>query len=198
MNDSQKEQLQIWQLKEFNFSDGDISRLICKGWSPGKILDKVNELLDAGLTTYNYAAETFREAYSELFDDSAGQDEDSENSETTQARRAKKASEFGESKKHFLWYPYLPIGEFTVLMADGGTGKGILTCGIAAAITRGSKLPGDDSPRKPGTVLFISAEDDGEDFRDRLQKSGADLDRCMILDRSDSVGMSIAGGYEES
>lgn len=57
MNDSQKEQLQIWQLKEFNFSDGDISRLICKGWSPGKILDKVNELLDAGLTTYNYAAE---------------------------------------------------------------------------------------------------------------------------------------------
>ena len=52
-----------------------------------------------------------------------------------------------------LWYPYLPLGEFTVLMADGGTGKGILCCGIAAAITRGKKLPGDENQRSPGTVL---------------------------------------------
>lgn len=198
MNDPQKEQQQLWQLKEFNFSENDIARIIKhKGWSPGKILSAVNRLLDAGATNKKYAAETFRDTYPELFDDAEDQFAEPDLSDTPQPRHARKASEFGESKKHFLWYPYLPSGEFTVLMADGGTGKGILTCGIAAAITRGKKLPGEDSPRRPGTVLFISAEDDGEDFRDRLQKSGADLDRCMILDRSDSVGMSIAEDYEE-
>lgn len=161
-------------------------------WSPGIFIAKVNEMLSSGFASEAYLLENLREFYPELFGDDLP-----EQSQPLCARTAKKASQFGDSKKRFLWYPYLPIGEFTVLMADGGSGKGILCCGIAAAVSKGLPLPGDDAPRDPGTVLFISAEDDGEDFKDRLQKSGADLDRCEILDRSDSVGMSIAERYDE-
>ena len=52
-------------------------------------------------------------------------------------RKAKAASEFGEDNTKFLWYPYIPIGDYTVMMADGGTGKTILCCGIIASISSG-------------------------------------------------------------
>ena len=56
---------------------------------------------------------------------------------------ARSAYEFGEDKTEFVWYPYIPVGDYSVLMADGGTGKTILCCGIAAAISKGEALPGD-------------------------------------------------------
>ena len=46
---------------------------------------------------------------------------------------ARSADEFGEDKTEFVWYPFVPVGDYTVLMADGGTGKTILSCGIAPA-----------------------------------------------------------------
>ena len=39
---------------------------------------------------------------------------------------ARSADEFGEDKTEFVWFPYIPVGDYTVLMADGGTGKTIL------------------------------------------------------------------------
>ena len=32
------------------------------------------------------------------------------------ARKPKPASAFGDERTRFLWYPYLPIGDYTVLM----------------------------------------------------------------------------------
>lgn len=181
---------QLQYLGNLGFNSSDISSIVkTHGWTPGRIIKALNELFESGLVSEAHALEGFREAYPELFGEAQ--------TEEAQPRKAKKASEFGESTKRFLWYPYLPIGEYTVMMADGGTGKGVLCCGIAAAVSAGRMLPGDEEPRKPGTVLIISAEDDGADFKDRLRKSGADLDRCQILDRSDSVGMSIADQYDE-
>ena len=46
----------------------------------------------------------------------------------TKGRKAKAASSFGEDNTSFLWFPYLPIGDYTVMMADGGTGKTVLCC----------------------------------------------------------------------
>jgi len=185
MND---EVMQLQYLGNLGFSSSDISTIVQNdGWSPGRIIKALNKLFNSGLVSEAHALEGFREAYPELFGEA----------QNAQYRKAKKASEFGESTKRFLWYPYLPIGEYTVMMADGGTGKGVLCCGIAAAVSAGKMLPGDEEPRKPGTVLIISAEDDGADFKDRLRKSGADLERCQIIDRSDSVGMSIADQYDE-
>lgn len=112
-------------------------------------------------------------------------------------RVAKPASVFGEDNTKFLWYPYLPIGDYSVMMADGGTGKTILCCGIAAAVSTGNSLPGEVFQGEGKRVLIISAEDSGEILRKRLARSGADLDKVMILDCSDSLGMSFSDAYDE-
>ena len=112
-------------------------------------------------------------------------------------REARKASEYGEDKTSFLWFPYLPRGDFSVLMADGGTGKTIFCCGIAAAITSGKPLPGEHFKTEPQNVLFISAEDRGEMLKKRLQLSGADLERCYLLDCISSEGLNIDNGFDE-
>ena len=107
-------------------------------------------------------------------------------------RQPKKASAFGDERTKFLWRPYLPIGDYTVLMADGGTGKTILCCGIAADVSRGRKLPDDHfNDAEPGNVLIISAEDSGEQLKARLKGADADLDKVFILDRTDSEGLTF-------
>ena len=115
----------------------------------------------------------------------------------TKGRKAKAAASFGEDNTSFLWFPYLPVGDYTVMMADGGTGKTVLCCGIAAAVSCGKHLPGEEFNGKGQNVLMISAEDSGEILKKRLALSGADLERVFILDRSDSIGMSFSDGYEE-
>lgn len=118
--------------------------------------------------------------------------------ETTEyGRKAKAASEFGEDNTKFLWYPYIPIGDYTVMMADGGTGKTILCCGIIANISSGKPLPGDVFDGEKKRALIISGEDSGEILKSRLKKSGADLDKVFILDRIGSEGMSISERYDE-
>lgn len=112
-------------------------------------------------------------------------------------RMAKPAAAFGEDNTRFLWYPYLPIGDYSVMMADGGTGKTVLCCGIAAAVSTGKSLPGEEFQREGQPVLIISAEDSGEILRKRLALSGADLTRVFILDCSDSLGMDFSDHYDE-
>ena len=108
---------------------------------------------------------------------------------------AKPATEFGEDETSFIWYPYIPIGDYTVLMAPGGTGKTYLICGIAAAVSKGEALPGDLKPSGPRNVLIISAEDRGELLKRRLQASGADLSRVLILDCMASEGLNFTDGF---
>lgn len=116
---------------------------------------------------------------------------------TPPVRRAKPAAAFGEDNTKFLWFPYLPVGDYSVLMASGGTGKTVLCCGIAAAVSTGKPLPGDEFEQTPGNVLIISAEDRGEVLKKRLVNSGADLMRVFILDCSDSIGMDFTENYPE-
>lgn len=107
---------------------------------------------------------------------------------------AKTASEFGEDMTSFVWYPFIPVGDYTVLMAPGGTGKTYYVCGVAAAISKGEALPGDDA-KPAGNVLIISAEDRGELLKKRLRASGANLDKVFILDCVDSEGMNFTDDY---
>ena len=113
--------------------------------------------------------------------------------------KAKSAAEFGDDNTKWIMYPYIPIGDYTVLMADGGTGKTILCCGIAAALSRGKSLPSEvvsECPA-PSNVLIISAEDRGELHKKRLISSGADLEKVFILDCMDSEGMNFTEGYDD-
>ena len=113
-------------------------------------------------------------------------------------RVAKRASEFGEDDTKFIWNPYLPVGDYTVVMADGGTGKTIWSCGIAAAISTGRPLPADEgSNHTAQNVLMLSAEDSGKVLGKRLLASGADLNRVFVLDREGSQGMNVVEAYPE-
>lgn len=109
---------------------------------------------------------------------------------------AKTADEFGENKTEYVWYPYIPKGDYTAQVAAGGTGKTMVNCGIAAAVSSGKQLPGDDTIRKPANVLFISAEDRGELLKQRLQASGANLKNVFILDCMDSCGLNFSDDYD--
>ena len=112
-------------------------------------------------------------------------------------RIAKAAMDFGEDNTTFLWYPYVPIGDYTVLMGPGGTGKTFVTSWIAARTTTDKPFPNEEFGGEGQNVVLISGEDSGALLKRRLALSGADLSKVFILDRSDSVGMNFAEGFEE-
>ena len=107
------------------------------------------------------------------------------------------ASSFTEPERRFLWKPYLPEGEFTVLMAPGGTGKTFFVCALAAAISRGRPLPGETKGRHPDRVLLISAEDEGGTLRTRLEACGAELENVMLIDCQASQGLCLYEDFED-
>lgn len=125
------------------------------------------------------------------------QQEDTTEPATQLEFKPKRASEFGEDNTRFLWYPYLPIGDYTVVMAAGGIGKTMLTCGIAASLSRAESFPGEDQPHEAAKTLFISSEDTGEMLRKRLKQSGADEANIEILDCTDSIGLNIDTGHQK-
>jgi putative DNA primase/helicase len=82
---------------------------------------------------------------------------------------------------HWLWYPYIALGKFTILEGDPGLGKSWLTCAIAASVSLGRGLPGAE-PFEPGDVLMLSAEDGlGDTLRPRLNAVEADVTRVFAL-----------------
>lgn len=133
-----------------------------------------------------------------VYDPTAAAPGDSE--EEPKYFEARKASEVEEDHTRFTWYPYLPAGDYSVLMAAGGTGKTIFCCGVAAAISSGEPLPEyylqglEEEKTEPKTVLLISAEDRASMLRKRLEASGADLSRCYILDCMDTNGLLLPTG----
>ena len=87
-------------------------------------------------------------------------------------------------KQEFLWNPYLPIGEITVMYAAGGTGKSFATIGIASDITTGRSLPRygiQQTMINPEKVLFISAEDNESIILSRMREAGGNPDNCFVL-----------------
>ncbi len=96
----------------------------------------------------------------------------------------KRLSDVQPKPLKFIWYPYIPLGEITIMFAAGGTGKSFLTCGIAADMTAGQSLPNPYEPPiavSKQNVLIISAEDSENILQQRLAAAGADLDRCFII-----------------
>ena len=93
-------------------------------------------------------------------------------------------SDVKPEKQEFLWNPYIPIGEITVMYAAGGTGKSYATIGIAADITTGRSLPRygiEQTAINPEKVLFISAEDNESIILNRMKEAGGNPDNCYVL-----------------
>jgi hypothetical protein len=74
----------------------------------------------------------------------------------------------------WLWRDRVPLGAVTIIAGDGGLGKSLLTCELAATLSRGElkgHLHGEPAPS-----LILSAEDDAETtITPRLMAAGADL-----------------------
>jgi 5S rRNA maturation endonuclease (ribonuclease M5) len=84
----------------------------------------------------------------------------------------------------WLWNPFIPIGEFTILEGIEGLGKSWTCCAIACAVADGKKLPFSESePITPGNVLMLSAEDSlSHTVKPRLVAMKANLDRIFAID----------------
>ena len=81
----------------------------------------------------------------------------------------------------WLWQFWIAQGRITVLVGMPGAGKSYLTCCMAAKISTGRDWP-DGSPCDPGSVIFITSEDDPHDtIRPRLDALGADPNRIHLL-----------------
>lgn len=77
----------------------------------------------------------------------------------------------------------IPLGEISLLGADGGTGKGIWQAQLIAYVTTGqtsSFFP--DSPQQTGKVLILSGEDDPRKvLKGRIAAAGADMSRVLVV-----------------
>ena len=88
------------------------------------------------------------------------------------------------------WLVPLPLGEVSLLGADGGTGKGIWQAQLIAYVTAGKTsgffpLP----PQQTGKVLLLAGEDDpGKVLKARLLAAGADMNRVLVLTADDYFG----------
>lgn len=87
-----------------------------------------------------------------------------------------------EEKITYLWHPYIPLNRVTLLGGDPGAGKSFITAAIAATLSKGESLPGeDDGIREPMNVLLLSAEDDpGDTLKPRLRNLKANMQKIFI------------------
>ena len=83
----------------------------------------------------------------------------------------------------FLWDPYIPEGKITIIEGDPGLGKSWLTMKIAADISCGRPLPGND-PKPPRKVLLLSAEDGLADtIKPRLEAMQANFQNIFAVNK---------------
>jgi archaellum biogenesis ATPase FlaH len=79
---------------------------------------------------------------------------------------------------NWLWPGWIPRGRLTLIAGDPGVGKSWLTQAIAASVTVGRGLCGEQDPQD---VILIAFEDDPADtLRPRLEALGADLQRVHV------------------
>lgn len=116
-------------------------------------------------------------------------------------------ADIGEFTPKFLWKPYIPLHDVTVLSAPGGTGKTFASNWLAAQVSRGGYIKGDTdyyaqgearhTGKYPeaGNIAYISAEEEEELIKDRFVKSGGDPARLFVFDKYKSVDMNFTDGY---
>lgn len=88
-----------------------------------------------------------------------------------------------EKSIDWAWERRMAKGYLTLLAGFGGVGKGLVAARLAADLTRGRALPGDQdgTRREPVVVAFISMEDNASDtVLPRLRLAGADLAKMAV------------------
>ncbi|MDQ3132855.1 MAG: AAA family ATPase [Acidobacteriota bacterium] len=90
----------------------------------------------------------------------------------------------------WLWKPFIPVGEFTIIEGIEGLGKSWISCALACAVADGKKLPFSDSePLESSSILMLSAEDSlSHTVKPRLVSMEANLDKIYALDEVFDLG----------
>ncbi len=95
-------------------------------------------------------------------------------------------SDIETEQVQWLWYPFIPYGKITIIQGDPGEGKTSFVLAMIALLTTGKPLPEEKSAAEPVRVIYQSAEDGLADtIKPRLEASGADCSRVMVIDESD-------------
>jgi AAA domain len=87
-------------------------------------------------------------------------------------------------KVDWLWYPYLPANNLSLLGAKGGGGKGLTCAALAATVTTAGVWPNgtDYEKPEPGHVLWGETEDPAaEVLKPRLIAAGADCSKISFI-----------------
>ncbi len=99
----------------------------------------------------------------------------------------------------WLWKPFIPVGEFTIIEGIEGIGKSWIGCALACAVASGATLPFDDNASEPASVILLSAEDSlSHTLRPRLDSMGAPLDRIFAMEEVFSLNNPIDLSWFES
>lgn len=92
-----------------------------------------------------------------------------------------------QAKVDWLFEPYIPVGEVTLMAGDPGEGKSTTAQAIATACTNGSEICG--RPIKQGPVVFMSAEQSRSTVTvPRFKDMGADLSKIALPDEDGDDG----------
>jgi hypothetical protein len=97
--------------------------------------------------------------------------------------RMHKASAVQSKPITWLWPGRIPKGMVTVLCGNPGVGKGLISCDLVAAVTRGRAFPDAPNSNEPMEVAMLFCEDSEANIvRPRLEAAVADLDKVHFVD----------------
>ena len=118
----------------------------------------------------------------QAFDDV--QQERQEAEEKENAPQLFEADDVKCKKVNWLWYPYVPADNLSLIGAKGGGGKGLTCTSLTSTITTAGTWPNgrDFGEQKPGHVLWGETEDPMEEvLKPRLMAAGADCKRVTFI-----------------
>lgn len=96
--------------------------------------------------------------------------------------------EIPATEVEWLWYPYIPYGKITIVHGDPGDGKTMMILQLASILSRGDKLPCDDTEREPIKIIYQTAEDGLSDtIKPRLLAGNADCTQIKVIDESEAA-----------
>lgn len=110
-----------------------------------------------------------------------------------------KMSDVESEEIEWLWYPFIPYGKLTIIQGDPGDGKTTLVLNIAAMLSKGMGFDENMSGSEPMRIIYQTAEDGLADtVKPRLEMSGADCEKILVIDESDKSLSMIDERLEEA
>lgn len=96
--------------------------------------------------------------------------------------RSVKMSEVQPEPVRWLWTRRIPLGMLSFIEGDPDVGKSTALLDIAARVTLGHAMPGEEGEGPPGNVIMWAPEDPAAQvIRPRLDAAGADTERVRLI-----------------